>query len=102
MKQFSDLGELMEDDTCPMGTLIDLAILEVYGDIELDPFVSCEYDDTLNLWEFHVRMSENDTLRLIITSDFCISFFCNTTPLHFNQAPLYAKLYAWEFIEVSE
>jgi hypothetical protein len=97
-KTWSDLATELPDETIPLSNLIDLAIRQVYGDIDLDPFVTCECDDTQ--WEFSVRMSDDDELRLTVDKKFCINFWCNEKPLHFNQAPLYAKLYQWGFLKI--
>lgn len=35
---------------------------------------------------------------LSINEDWSINFFCGSTPLHFNQYPLYRKLAEWGFI----
>ena len=104
MREFKTLDQLEEDGTVPLSILIDLAIYGVYGDIDLDSFVDCHYETdsegNITSWIFAVRSSDTDTLKLIIGSDYAISFWCNGMPLHFNQAPLYAKLYEWNFIEV--
>ena len=73
-----------------MSILFDIAVNDIYGEIELSDFVACEYDGTS--WMFSCVSKDGPELRLYVNNDFSIDFWSDQFPLHFNQSKIYAKL----------
>jgi hypothetical protein len=93
---FADLASELLDETIPLSILFDIVIEQLYGKVELDSFVSCTLEG--ETWNFSCNDVDNHTYTLLIGSDWSLSMFCNDIPLHFNQYPLYKKLFEWNFL----
>lgn len=97
-RPFQDLCKELPSGHVPMSDLLDMAIKDVYGSkAELSDMFACEIDDDGSCIAYIDSIRDKDesvvyTLKLCISKSFSISFWCDGTALHFNQAPLYAEL----------
>jgi len=99
---FDKLIDVKEDGSRPyIQDLLAIVSKEVFGDnYELAYFErpnmvcgTCTAMVRDSAQHFHV---------LTITDDWCISFFHDNTPMHFNQTDVYRKLTEWGFIDLSK
>lgn len=94
MVQLEKLVAEDKDGKVLLSDLFDIAVEMVYdGEIELDSFISCELDIKAGLASFSANTKQGHTLKLDICEICQLYFWCDSIPIHFNQYPIYKKLF---------
>jgi hypothetical protein len=97
VRKFEELAESSETGFVPMSELFDIVIEEIYGEIELDPFVACKVNN--DCCSFETEDEEGKRYCLVIGRNWGIDFWVDNLPLHFNRWALYKKLIEWKFLK---